>query len=243
MTELRVNTIKGQNGISSTQIDSNLATSATSSVQNLSCTTVDVQNLTSVTGVVSAPALGNLDSGNSLTSATASIGTLNTDSLTTSNLNLGGTAVQTKQPFASFAYAWRAEEVYYSQMRNLKFGGYRGIAGITDGYQPTDNVDDVVNNGQFDYFTFGGQALAIQNYSPLVFQMLFVTPPPNNEYTVVISGERRNATTSNWSCFQSGEDIDGYPSFAGGKRLQERFAVQGPTTFALEGWVHGMVFV
>ena len=242
MTTIEVNTIRGQNGISSTQVNSNLATSATSSVQNLTCTTVDVQNLTSVTGVVTAPTLGNLDSGNSLTSATASIGTLNTDSLTTSNLNLGGTAVLSRQPFAAFAYAWNQGEVYYSQMKNLVFGGYTGIQGDTDGYQPTDAVDDIVNNGRFDYFTFGGQTEVLKNFTPQVFQMLFITPPPNDEYTVVISGQRLGAQRSSWSCFLSGEDITGYPSSAGGKRLRERFAVQAPLQYVTNGWVHGMVF-
>ena len=241
MTELRVNTIKGQNGTSSPSI-SKIVSPVNSIVQTLTCSTIDVKDLSSVTGSINAATLGVAGDGTALTTATSSSGTLNANVLATTNFNLGGTAIKTKPPFATFAYAWDGSEVIYSQMHNLQFGGYKGVQGDTDGYQPTDAVDDVPNNGRFDYFTFGGQLESIKNFQPQVFQMLFITPPPNNEYTVVISGERRNATRSNWTCFLSGEDIEGYPSFAGGKRLRERFTVQCPTLYASDGWVHGMVF-
>ena len=242
MTELRVNSIKGENGVSSPEVDSNIVTAVDSTIQTLTCSTISVENLTSVTGTVSAANLGISGDESSLTSATSSIGTLNSNLVTTTNLNLNGTAIQTKPPFATFAFGWDNETVYYEKLQNLFFGGYLSSSGeAKDGYQNTDAVDDVANNGRFEYFTFGK---AENNYrTPQRFQMLFKTLPPNNEYTVVVFGKQMTGSISSWSCFHNSEDIPGFPSIAGGARLQERFTIQAPLFYTNNSFVAGMVFV
>ena len=241
MTELRVNTIKGQNGTSSTSV-SNIVCPVNSIVQTLTCSTIDVKDLSSVTGSINAATLGVAGDGTALTTATSSSGTLNANVLATTNFNLGGTAIKTKPPFASFAYGWDNATIFYEKMQNLFFGGYRTNTGVlVDGYQDTDAVEDVVNNGRFDYFTFGK---AENNYvTPQRFQMVFKTLPPNANYTVVVFGKfATGSTISGWSCYHNSDDIPG-GSIAGGARLQERFAITAPTVITNNSYVAGMVFV
>tara|TARA_B100000212_G_scaffold339245_1_gene317321 strand:- start:20284 stop:21006 length:723 start_codon:yes stop_codon:yes gene_type:complete len=240
MTELRVNTIKGQNGTSSTSV-SKIVCPVNSIVQTLTCSTIDVKDLSSVTGSINAANLGVAGDGTVLTTATSSSGTLNANTLTTTNLNFQGSAIKTKPPFASFAYGWDGPTIFYERLQNLYFGGYRTSNGTAvDGYQETDAVEDVVNNGRFDYFTFGKAA---NNYRAASrFQMLFKTLPPSNNYTVVVFGKFfTGGSISGWSCYHNSDDISG--GVAGGARLQERFAITGPTVVASNSYVAGMVFI
>ena len=225
MTELRVNTIKGQNGTSSPSV-SKIVSPVNSIVQTLTCSTIDVKDLSSVTGSINAATLGVAGDGTALTTATSSSGTLSANLLTTTNLNFQGSAIKTKPPFATFAYGWNNDLL----RKNAKpfLGGYRTSTGVLkDGYQDTDAVDDVVNNGRFDYFTFGK---AENDYlTPQRFQMVFHFAISNN-YTVVVL-VATGGSISGWSCYHNSDDIP-RGSIAGGARLQERFAITAPTVMS-----------